>query len=150
MQRTFAMLKPDCIQRGLAGEVIKRIESRGFKIVALKLIQVTDEQARRHYAVHKDQPFYERVVRFIQSGPSMPMMLEAPDAVGQLRRLVGATDPSEAEHGTIRGDLGRRIEGNLIHAADSPENAVLEASIYFTDDEIVDYVLPGDSGPSGE
>ncbi len=138
-ERTFAMLKPDAVQRGLVGEIVARLESKGFRIAAMKLIQVSPEQAAQHYAVHKEKPFYERLVAYIQSSPVLAMVLEAPDAVAQLRRIVGATKPSEAEPGSIRGDLGVDISNNLIHASDSLENAELELSVYFTADEIIGY-----------
>jgi nucleoside-diphosphate kinase len=139
------MLKPDCVQRGLAGEVLRRIELKGFRIAAMKLIRVSDGQARRHYAVHEGKGFYQRLVDFIQSGPVVAMVLEAPDAVAQLRLLVGATKPNEAEPGSIRGDFGVDISGNLVHAADSPENAAMEIAVYFTEDEILAYKRPCDS-----
>jgi nucleoside-diphosphate kinase len=143
-ERTFAMLKPDAVQRGLVGEVMARLESKGFRIAALKLIQVSPGQAAQHYAVHKGKPFYERLVAYIQSSPVVVMVLEAPDAVAQLRRIVGATKPSEAEPGSIRGDLGVDISNNLVHASDSLENAELELSVYFTADEIISYQRTAD------
>jgi nucleoside-diphosphate kinase len=143
-ERTFAMLKPDAVQRGLVGEIVARLESKGFRIAAMKLIQVSPEQAAQHYAVHKEKPFYERLVAYIQSSPVLAMVLEAPDAVAQLRRIVGATKPSEAEPGSIRGDLGVDISNNLIHASDSLENAELELSVYFTADEVISYQRAAD------
>ena len=143
-ERTFAMLKPDTVQRGLVGEILGRLEQKGFRIVALKLIQVTEEQARRHYAVHEGQDFYERLVQYIQSGPVVPFVVEAPDAVSQLRLLVGSTKPNEAQPGTIRGDLGIDISNNLIHAADSPESAAYEMGVYFSEDELIHYQRTGD------
>jgi nucleoside-diphosphate kinase len=138
-EQTFALLKPDTVQRGLIGEVLHRIERKGFRIVALKLLQVSAEQAQRHYAVHVGKPFYDGLVRFITSGPVVAMVLEAPNAVSQLRAIVGATKPDEAAPGSIRGDLGIDISHNLIHASDSVENAQTELSVYFSPDEIVAY-----------
>ncbi|MBN2082302.1 nucleoside-diphosphate kinase [bacterium] len=138
-ERTFAMLKPDTVQRALIGPVLTRLEAKGFRIAALKLIQVSPDQAARHYAVHEGKPFYQRLVQYIRSSPVVVLVLEAPDAVAQLRRYVGATKPNEAEPGTIRGDYGLDISNNLIHASDSPENAALETAVYFTPDEILDY-----------
>lgn len=143
-ERTFAMLKPDTIQRGLVGEVLARLERKGFRLAALKLIQVSEEQAARHYAVHKDKPFYPRLVEYIRSSPVIVMVLEAPDAVAQLRALVGATRPNEAAPGTLRGDLGTDISNNLIHASDSPENARYEIDVYFSPEEILSYSRAGD------
>lgn len=143
-ERTFAMLKPDAVQRGLVGEILGRLERKGLRIVALKLIRVTAEQAARHYAVHEGKPFYERLVAYIQSSPVVALVLEAPDAVSQLRLLVGATRPSEAAPGTIRGDLGIDISNNLIHAGDSAENAAFEIGVYFTEQEILGYQRAGD------
>lgn len=144
-ERTFAMLKPDAVQRGLVGEIVARLESKGFRIAAMKLIQVSPGQAAQHYAVHKGKPFYERLVAYIQSSPVVVMVLEAPDAVAQLRRIVGATKPNEAEPGSIRGDLGVDISNNLIHASDSLENAEYEINVYFTIDEIISYTRAVDA-----
>jgi len=143
-ERTFAMLKPDAVQRGLAGEILARIERKGFRIAALRLIRVSLDQARRHYAVHEGKPFYDRLVEYITSSPVVVMVLEAPDAVAQLRLLVGATKPNEAAPGSIRGDLGVDISNNLIHAADSPESAAHEISVYFTEQELLAYRRAGD------
>lgn len=143
-ERTFAMLKPDAVQRGLVGEIMARLERKGFRLAALKLVQVSAEQAARHYAVHEGKPFYPRLVEYIRSSPVVVMVLEAPDAVAQLRALVGATRPNEAAPGTIRGDLGTDISNNLIHASDSPENAQYEIDVYFTPEEILSYSRAGD------
>jgi nucleoside-diphosphate kinase len=143
-ERTFAMLKPDTVQRGLVGELLARIERKGFRIAALKLIRVSEEQARRHYAVHEGKPFYDGLVRYITSSPVVALVLEAPGAVAQLRALVGATRPGEAAPGSIRGDLGLDISNNLIHAADSPESAAYEMGVYFSPAELVDYQRAAD------
>lgn len=143
-ERTFAMLKPDAIQRGLSGEILARLERKGFRLAALKLIQVSADEAARHYAVHEGKPFYARLVEYIRSSPVIVMVLEAPDAVVQLRALVGATRPNEAAPGTIRGDLGTDISNNLIHASDSPENAQYEIDVYFSPEEILSYSRTGD------
>ena len=138
-ERTFAMLKPDTVQRGLIGAVLGRLETKGFRLAGMKLVQVTLDQARRHYAVHEGKPFYDRLVRYIMSSPVVVLVLEAPDAVAQLRRFVGATKPNEAEAGTIRGDFGTDISNNLVHASDSLENAEYELAVYFTPEELVAY-----------
>lgn len=139
MQRTFAMLKPDTVQRGLIGKVISRLEQKGFTICAMKLIQVTEELAARHYAVHEGKPFYDGLVKYIMSSPVVALVLEAPDAIAQLRSVVGATRPNEAAPGTIRGDFGVDISNNLVHASDSPENAEFEIGVYFSDGEVLSY-----------
>jgi len=139
MQRTFAMLKPDTVQRGLVGQVLARLEAKGFRICAMKLISVTAEQAARHYSVHQGKPFYDGLIAYIMSSPVVALVLEAPDAVTQLRAVVGATRPNEAAPGTIRGDLGVDISNNLVHASDSEENALFELGVYFDEDELVNY-----------
>ncbi len=130
------MIKPDGIQRGLAGEVISRIERRGLNIIALKMVQVEHKTAKRHYAEHADKPFFGSLVDFIMSGPSIAMVIEGRNAISVTRNMVGATDPSKAAAGTIRGDFALDITQNIIHASDSPESADREIAIYF-DDEIV-------------
>jgi nucleoside-diphosphate kinase len=139
IERTFAMLKPDTVSRGLIGEVLRRIELKGFRIAAMKLIHVSSEQAKKHYAAHEGKPFYDGLVSYITSAPVVALVLEAPNAVAQFRLLIGSTRPNEAEPGSIRGDLGVDISNNLIHAADSPENAELEMQVYFDPSEIVSY-----------
>lgn len=148
-ERTFAMIKPDAVQRGLVGEVLCRLERKGFRIAALKMLHVSVEQARRHYAVHEGKPFYDGLVRYITSSPVVALVLEAPDAVAQLRLLVGATKPNEAAPGTIRGDLGVNLSNNLIHASDSVENAQYETGVYFSAEEIADYVRAVDAWIAG-
>lgn len=133
------MVKPDGVQRAHIGDIITRIERVGLKIVAMKILQVTREQAEKHYAVHRDKPFYEGLLKYITSGPSVAMVVEGWDAVKHTRRLVGATDPHNAIPGSIRGDYGLDIGRNLIHAADSAENAKTEYSIYFDEEELISY-----------
>lgn len=133
------MVKPDGVQRAHIGDIITRIERVGLKIVAMKILQVTREQAEKHYAVHRDKPFYEGLLKYITSGPSVAMVVEGWDAVKHTRRLVGATDPHDAIPGSIRGDYGLDIGRNLVHAADSAENAKTEYSIYFDEEELILY-----------
>lgn len=133
------MVKPDGVQRAHIGDIITRIERVGLKIVAMKILQVTREQAEKHYAVHRDKPFYEGLIKYITSGPSVAMVVEGWDAVKHTRRLVGATDPHNAIPGSIRGDYGLDIGRNLVHAADSAENAKTEYSIYFDEEELISY-----------
>lgn len=142
IEREFVMVKPDGVKRRLVGETISRLEKVGLKIVAMKMLLLTKAMAEKHYAVHKDKPFYEGLVKFISSGPVVAMVVEGKDAVTRVRKLVGATKPGEAEVGTIRGDFGMEIGRNVIHAGDSPENAKTEYSIYFKETEIIKNVLP--------
>ncbi|MCG3215595.1 MAG: nucleoside-diphosphate kinase [Candidatus Heimdallarchaeota archaeon] len=139
MEREFIMIKPDGVQRGLIGEVIQRIERVGFKIIAMKMIQVSMEQAEEHYAIHKGKPFYEGLLEYITSEPVVAMVIEGKDAVKITRKIVGATDPVLADPGSIRGDFALDIGRNIIHAADSPENAIVEYKIYFDEEELLSY-----------
>ncbi|MEE8354261.1 MAG: nucleoside-diphosphate kinase [Candidatus Bathyarchaeia archaeon] len=139
MEREFIMVKPDGVQRAHIGDIITRVERVGLKIVAMKILQVTREQAEKHYAVHRDKPFYEGLLKYITGGPSVAMVVEGWDAVKHTRRLVGATDPHDAIPGSIRGDYGLDIGRNLVHAADSAENAKTEYSIYFDEEELISY-----------
>lgn len=139
LERTFVLLKPDALQRSLAGEILSRLDRRGYRFVALKLLQPTSEQARAHYAEHAGKFFFDGLVEHLTSGPVLAMVLEAPNAVSSVRQLVGATRPAEAAAGTIRGDLGQSPLRNLVHAADSPENAALELAIYFDQADLLDY-----------
>lgn len=138
-ERTFMMIKPDAVQRGLIGEIIKRIEQTGLKIVAMKFLQVSNELAAKHYEVHKERPFYPKLVEFITSSPAVAMVVEGLNAVAVGRKLVGATNPAESAMGTIRGDFGLEIGRNLVHASDSVENGNFESSVYFSDNEIVSW-----------
>jgi len=139
LEREFIMVKPDGVQRAHIGDIITRIERAGLKIVAMKILQVTREQAEKHYAVHKDKPFYAGLIEYITNGPAVAMVVEGRDAVKHARRLVGATDPHDALPGSIRGDYGLNIERNIVHAADSVENAKIEYSIYFDEEELIVY-----------
>ena len=139
MEREFIMVKPDGVQRAHIGDIITRIERVGLKIIAMKILQVTREQAEKHYAIHEGKPFYEGLIKYITSGPSVAMVVEGWDAVKHARRLVGATDPHEAKPGSIRGDYGLDIRRNIVHAADSVENAETEYSIYFDKEELILY-----------
>lgn len=139
LEREFIMIKPDGIQRGLVGKVIQRIENVGFKIIGMKMINVTMKQAQEHYAIHKGKPFYDGLLDYITSGPVIAMVVEGKDAVKITRKIVGATNPVEAEPGSIRGDYALEIGRNIIHAADSPENAIIEYKIYFNEEEFIEY-----------
>jgi len=139
MERTLVLVKPDGVQRGLVGEIILRIERRGLKIVALKLLWMDEALARRHYAVHEGKPFFDGLVKFITSGPIIAAVFEGQGAVAAVRSVMGATDPLKADPGTIRGDLALDMGQNLVHGSDSVENAEKEISIFFTDREILAY-----------
>lgn len=139
MERTFAMVKPDGVQRGLIGEVIGRFEKKGIKIAALKLMQITPELAENHYAEHRGKPFFADLVSFITSGPVVAMVLEGENVIAVVRTMMGVTNPNDSAPGTIRGDYGMTIDKNIIHGSDSPESAVREIVAFFTENEIVAY-----------
>lgn len=139
MERTLVLVKPDGVQRGLIGEIVARLERKGFKVVGLRLVEVSRSLAERHYAVHAGKHFYAGLVDFITSGPVAAVAVEGPDAIASVRRLVGRTMPSEADPGTIRGDLAVSGLRNLIHASDAPETAAAELELWFGADALVDY-----------
>lgn len=139
MERTLVIVKPDGVQRGLVGEVLRRFETRGLKIVALKLIEIDRALAERHYAVHKGKPFYEGLVNYITSAPVVVMVIEGPDVIATVRRIVGATKSNEAAPGTIRGDLALTVDRNIIHASDALDTAEIEVALYFATSEVIGY-----------
>lgn len=139
MQRTFAMLKPGVLQRGLVGEVIGRIERKGLKIVALKMMQIPKSLAETHYGEHAERPFFGDLIGYITSAPVVAMVIEGEEAISRLRMLCGATKIQEALPGTIRGDLATQTQMNIIHASDSPESAEREVGLFFENSEIIDY-----------
>lgn len=139
MERTLILIKPDGVQRCLAGEIISRLERRGLKIVGLKMIRLDNTLAEKHYAVHKEKPFFNDLVKFITSSPIIAAVLEGEKAIESTRQTMGATDPKKAAPGTIRADLGINMEHNIIHGSDSPENAEKEINIFFRPEEIMDY-----------
>lgn len=139
IERSLVIVKPDAVQRGLIGEIISRYEKRGLKVVAMKFEQVSEETAGKHYGEHKGKPFYEGLVNYITSSPSVLMVIEGPDAVSIVRTTNGATKPAEAAPGTIRADFGVTIGRNLVHASDSVESAAREVEIFFGDGGIVEY-----------
>ncbi len=138
-ERTLVLVKPDAVQRLLVGRILGRFEERGLKIVGLKLVQVDRDLAERHYAVHRDRPFFPGLVAFITSGPLVAAALEGPGAIAMVRAMVGATRPPEAAPGTIRGDLAIETGQNLIHASDAPETAIAELALWFRPEELVAY-----------
>ena len=139
MERSLVLIKPDAMQRGLAGTIIGRLEEQGLKIVALKMLHLDKALAKRHYAVHKDKPFFDSLVDYISSAPIIAAIFEGKNAVEVIRQAMGATDPAKADAGTIRGDFGLDIGRNTIHGSDSVETAEEEIKPFFTEDEIFSY-----------
>jgi nucleoside-diphosphate kinase len=141
MERTFVMVKPDGVQRQLAGKIVSTLERRGLKIAGLKLLRITPELAGRHYAEHRDKPFFQGLVDFITSGPVVAMVLEGKDCIAMVRGMMGATDPLKADPATIRGRYGIDIGRNVVHGSDSPASAAREIALFFSGDELLDYDL---------
>lgn len=139
MERTLIIIKPDAVQRGLTGEILRRFESRGLRIIGMKFIQVSRELAEKHYAVHKERPFFAGLVNYIISSPVVVIALEGTNAIAAARKTIGSTKPQEAEAGTIRGDLALEIGRNLVHGSDSVENGQIEVANFFTADELVSW-----------
>ena len=144
MERTLVLVKPDGVQRGLIGEIISRLERRGFKLVGMKLMQVDDVLARQHYGEHVDRPFFAGLVAFITSSPVVAMAWEAENAVEAVRNTMGQTNPTTSPPGTIRGDLALDIGRNLVHGSDSPESAERELALFFGAGELLDYTRAND------
>ncbi len=138
VERTLAILKPDCVRRKLAGKVLARIEDAGFRILAVKLVQLTPATAGGFYAVHRGKPFYEGLVSFMSSGPCIPIALEKENAIADFRALIGATDPKEASPGTVRHDFATSKGENIVHGSDSPENGAFEIAYFFSHKELVE------------
>jgi len=138
-ERTLVLVKPDGVQRLLAGRIMARFEERGLKIVGLKLLQADRALAERHYAAHRERPFFAGLVEFMTSRPLVAMALEGPNAISVVRAMVGATRPNEAAPGTIRGDYALETAQNLVHASDGPETALAELALWFRADELVTY-----------
>ena len=139
MERTLVIIKPDGVQRGLVGPILTRLERRGLRLAAMKLMQITPELAARHYQIHQDKPFYEVLIDFITSGPVVVAVIEGQDAINTARKTMGATDPAQAEPGTIRADFGLEIGRNLVHGSDGPDTAAYEIPLFFTEAEILSY-----------
>jgi len=137
MERTLAIFKPDSVEAGNAGAILAKLQDEGFKVLGIKMLRLTDAQARAFYEVHKERPFYGSLVEFMTSGPLMPVALEGENAVARLREVMGATDVSKAADGTIRKAFGTSIERNAIHGSDSPENAAIELSFFFSRAELL-------------
>ena len=140
VERTLAILKPDCVRKNITGEVIARIEKAGFKILAMKKVRLTKEAAGGFYAVHKGRPFYDGLVEFMSSGPCVPIALEKENAVADYRALIGATDPKDAAPGTIRKLYADNKGENIVHGSDSPENGIIEIGFFFSSKELIDSI----------
>lgn len=145
MEKTLVLVKPDGVQRGIIGEVIRRLENRGLRLIAGKFIQVSKQLAETHYGIHKGKPFYDYLLEYITAAPVMAMAWEGPNAVAAVRQTMGATNPLEASPGTIRHDYGLEIGRNLTHASDSPENGAKEVALWFEEDELLDWTREIDS-----
>ena len=144
MERTLVLIKPDGVQRGLVGEIVSRLERRGLKLVAMKLMRVDETLARQHYAEHVERPFFGGLVEFITSSPLVAMVWEAENAVGVVRKTMGDTQPAASLPGTIRGDLALDIGRNLVHGSDSLESAQREVELFFSSEEILEYSRSSD------
>ncbi len=138
MERTLAILKPDCVAANKMGKVLERIEAAGFRIIGMKLVRLTPAVAGKFYEVHKERGFYKELVNFMSSGPVVPLALEKENAVADFRKLIGATDPAEAAPGTIRRDFATSKQNNIVHGSDSPENGRLEVAFYFSSKELIE------------
>jgi len=138
-QRTFVMIKPDGVQRGLVGEIIRRFEKKGIKIVAMKFVNVSKNLAEKHYGIHKGKPFFNPTVKYIISSPVVAMVLEGDNVIDLVRTMMGKTNPQDAAMGTIRGDYGQFIGRNIVHGSDGPDTAEFEINLWFKPEEIYDY-----------
>jgi len=139
MQKTLVLLKPDCIQRRLAGTILERFERKGLRLAGLKLVQASRTLAEQHYAVHKGKPFYDSLLNFLTSGPTLAVVLEGRESVAVVRQLMGPTDGTKAAPATIRGDFAISVQNNLIHGSDSAENAQTEIQLWFKPNELIEY-----------
>lgn len=138
-QRTFVMIKPDGVQRGLIGEIINRFEKKGIKVVAMKMVSVSRDLAEKHYGIHKGKPFFKPTVEYIISSPVVAMVLEGNNVIDMVRSMMGKTNPQEAASGTIRGDYGQFIGRNIVHGSDGPDTAEFEINLWFKKEELASY-----------
>ncbi len=143
MQRTMIILKPDCVQRRLVGAILQRFESKGLQIAAMKVMQVSESLAEQHYAEHQGKPFFPGLIQFLTGGPVVVGVLQGPDAIPVVRKMLGKTNGAEAEPGTIRGDYSISKQNNLVHGSDSPESASREIALWFQSAELVEYTIQG-------
>lgn len=149
-ERTLVLLKPDAVARSLAGEIIGRIEKKGLRLAAMKMIWMDEALARKHYAVHEGKPFFKGLIEYITALPVVAIVWEGPDAVAAVRQAMGVTDPANAAPGTIRGDLALNISNNLVHGSDSAESAAKEIALFFREDEMYTWSRPQEKYISGE
>lgn len=145
IEQSFVMMKPDAPQRRLMGKILSRFEDKGLQIIAMKLIHINEDLAKEHYGEHKEKPFFNDLVAYITSSPALAMVIKGENAISLIRKIVGATNPQEADLGTIRGDFAIDMGRNIIHASDAPESAKREIALFFDDDEIFDYDLVDNS-----
>lgn len=131
IERTLSIVKPDAVEKQATGEILRRLEEQGLRVVALKMLRLTEEQARGFYAIHRERPFFDSLVKFMTSGPVVVSVLEGPDAIARNREIMGPTNPAEASRGTIRADFGTNIERNAVHGSDGPETARIEIGYFF-------------------
>ncbi len=139
MEKSLVLIKPDAMQRSLAGTIITRLEKQGLRLVAIKMLHLDKALSQRHYAVHKDKPFFNGLVDYISSAPIIATVFEGEEAIAVIRKIMGATDPAKAEAGTVRGDFGLDIEHNSVHSSDSAETAEQEIELFFSEEEIFNY-----------
>lgn len=144
MEKTFVLVKPDGVQRGLVGEIIARLERRGLRLASAKFMAVSQELAETHYGIHKGKPFYDGLIEYITSAPVMAMVWEGPNAVAAVRQTMGATRPTEAAPGSVRHDFGLEVGRNITHASDSPENGIKETELWFKPEELVEWTRDTD------
>ncbi len=137
MERTLAMVKPDAVQKRFVGKILERIEAEGFRILGLRLVRLTRREAEGFYAVHRDKPFFESLTRYMSSGPTVVLVLEHEDAIARWRRIMGGTDPAQAEPGTLRALFGESIERNAVHGSDAPETAAFEIGYFFSGTDLL-------------
>lgn len=141
IQKSFVMMKPDAVSRRLMGKILSRFEEKGLQVIAVKLMQIDEELAKAHYGEHEGKPFFEDLIAYITSSPSLAMVIKGEEAISTIRKMVGATNPLEADMGTIRGDFAMDTGRNIIHASDAPESAEREINLFFNEDEICDYSI---------
>lgn len=150
MERTLIIFKPDAMHRMLVGQILARFEAKGLRLAAMKLQKSPRSQVEKHYEVHKGRPFYDSLVQFMTSGPVVVAVLEGPNAITVVRKMLGATNGMEAEPGTIRGDYGLSKQYNLVHASDGPDTAKVEIGLFFKPEEVVEYTRAGDTWIAGQ
>lgn len=142
MEKSFVMIKPDAVERRLMGKILTKFEEKGLQIIAAKMMLIDEELAKQHYGEHSEKPFFKSLVEYITSAPVLAMVIQGDECISVIRKIVGATNPKEAELGTIRGDYGMDTGRNIIHASDAPESAKREISLFFDESEIMDYNMP--------